>query len=133
MENDFEAVSYYDQQIFEIHYICVWDGFFFSTRGLNAHESPLRGLKIVPLFIPLKNPSGPSSPILTTVKALILRVRTLARIFRGNVENINVYMFLPLCSAPRRHSSPMCTAINALVLRVMHTKFGQNWPRTFLT
>ena len=29
------------------------------------------------------------------------------------------------------HESPICTTLEARVLRAMHTKFGQNWSRTF--
>ena len=41
--------------------------------------------------------------------------------------------FSPLVGlwAPKGPSPPISTTLEALVLRVMHTKFGHNWSRTF--
>ena len=42
-------------------------------------------------------------------------------------------LFGPLsnCSGAQIPHTPICTTMEAHVLRVMHTKFGQNWARTF--
>ena len=41
------------------------------------------------------------------------------------------FIRFPPCMAPKGPSPLICTSLEALVLRVMHTKFGQDWVRTF--
>ena len=81
------------------------------------------------------NPSQAHPPILTTLKAIALRVvhtkcgQNWIRNFRADVKNMNLYMFLTPCVAPTGPSSLIGTTIIALVIRVMHYKFNQNWAR----
>ena len=92
------------------------------SRGLwalmRSHEYPfirvpIWGLvtdTIYPLSVQLSDPSGPSCPILTNLKFLVLHTRfgkNWARTFRY-VENMNLYMFCPL-TAPRGHISLIYT------------------------
>ena len=43
----------------------------------------------------------------------------------------NFTRFIPPYGALWGPSPPICTTFEALVQRVMHTKFGQNWPSSF--
>ena len=84
-----------------------------------------------PLFVPLSDSSGAQPQILTTSKALVLRVidtmfgQNWARTFIRDVGNMNCYTPLVV---PRGHTPPLCTNIyvHVLVIRVMHKKFDQN-------
>ena len=86
-----------------------------------------------PTFDSLRDPSGAQTPILATLKALVLRVMHTkfgVKIGPELSERLNI-LIINMFSPKWGSSSRICTAINVLVTRVMHNKFDQNEAKTF--